>query len=98
MIKELLAAEIFSLVVIIAAITSTIILTLNKWRFMEFWQIYKPKQLPEICVFCLGFWLSALQAFALFAWFNPNLFYIAIPLASASIAKLIYEGSINRIR
>lgn len=79
--------EVGWLILMCAGCSATIILCLVKWRIFEWLQIHYNW---TVCKFCLGFWLCATMALALYIFYSSNIFYIAIPFAGASITwKLI---------
>jgi hypothetical protein len=81
--------------VIVACVSSTLLICVRKWRLNDTYQIYRAKWMPaEFCFFCAGFWFSGLQVAAL-AIFIPNIFYIVVPFIAAPMANILYEK--NRI-
>lgn len=97
MIHSLLVLEIVGLCFVCSAISATILLAFSKWGVLEWYQIHRGN-LPDVCLFCIGFWLCVVQAVILYFFFNANIFYIAIPIAGAAITKVLYAGSLNRPR
>lgn len=96
MIQSLLVLEVVGLCFICSGVSATFMLTASKFGWLDMYQSYRRQWMPELCIFCLGFWLCFTQAAILFSLFNHNLFYIAIPLAGAPITKVLYAGSLNR--
>lgn len=85
--------------IIVSSISATVLHCLGKWGFYAWYEEHRRLSWPkEICLFCLGFWLSALQYLALYLFYTSEIFYIAGALASASLTKAIYENGKVRIR
>jgi hypothetical protein len=82
--------------VILSFTSATIILCFEKWKLLEWYQIYLggryffPK---EPCLLCLGFQLSMLQVAVIYLFKSEELLFL-IPFASASFTRAIY--SINK--
>lgn len=95
MTQSLLVIELLGLILICSGISATILLALSKWGAFEWYQIHRGR-LPDVCLFCIGFWLCLIQSILLYLFFNANIFYIAIPLAGAAITKVLYAGSFHR--
>lgn len=85
--------------IIIASISATILHCLGKWGLFKYYEEHRLKSWPpEICIFCLGFWISAIQYAALYFFYTSDIFYIAGALASASLTKAIYENGKFKVR
>lgn len=86
----------FIIVVMLVALGATFVfLVVEKWGLIDFMQMYARRifgpfhKLPS-CVFCMLFWLCVLIAVPLAI--ISNIFYLAVPLFSAPLAKAIYEN------
>lgn len=89
-----------TLLALVSGITATILLCLHKWGVFEYYQVHRPEWLKwDICVFCIGFWISCLVTLVFYflpiEFFTYKFLYIAVPFASASIVMVIYNGSIR---
>lgn len=82
---------IFFLALSVSLISATVMITIKKLRLDELYQVHRFKFLPpEVCFFCLGFWLGVIQVGALYV-FIPDIFYIVVPFIAAPLAKIFYE-------
>ncbi len=91
--------NILVILIMTSSVSATILHCLDKWGTFEYYSthIRKSKRWPEVCILCIGFWISVAQLSVL-SFFAPNIFYIAIALASASLTKAIYENGKFRVR
>lgn len=81
-----------NVVCIFSLIAATIILSFKKWGLFERYQVHAPQWLPhEVCEFCVGFWISVNLTILYSIFFEPKIFYIAIPFACASLTLLIVK-------
>ncbi len=94
--ESLLIGQAFCFAFLSGAISATILIALEKWGVIEYYEIHKGSALPDPCMFCLGFWLCLIQALSLSLFLNSNIFYIAGAFAGASIAKMIYDNAGNK--
>ena len=79
---------------VLSCVSLTIILSLEKWRAFEFYQIHRPRSWPaSVCVYCLGFWISLLIFVAVFFLFRIDAIYFISPFASAGLTRVLYESS-----
>lgn len=54
-----------------------ILILLNKWDILNWYDMYRKKWMPRRCEFCLGFWLCVINAILFFTiLFNHDLAYI----------------------
>lgn len=90
-----LVGELVGLVVVISCVSATVLTCLYKFGLIELYQIHKPRILKswDVCEFCLCFWISATLTVIAYLKFSPNILYIVVPFACASLAKAIYENS-----
>lgn len=75
-----------TLAILTGCISATLLTCFKKWRWLEYYEVYRRPWMPEPCEFCFGFWLSALMAFAYagFAGYWPALL---APFVAAAITK-----------
>ncbi len=91
--------NIMATLITISGINATLLHCFGKWGLFEYYEIHRRKSWPpEICIFCLAFWLGVIQYGLLYVFYTSDIFYIAGALASASITKAIYENGKVRIR
>lgn len=94
------AINITGTLIIISSLSATIIHCLDIWGALEYYRTHRPhKSWPaEVCIFCLGFWLSTGQLVTLSFLYGSDISYIAVALASASLTKAIYENGKFKVR
>lgn len=90
---------------LISATAATIIISLTKWQVLTWYQVHVAKRviagvrMPDsVCIFCLGFWISAALVGLLFISIQLSAWYLLIPFPSASITRLIYENAVPKER
>jgi hypothetical protein len=81
---------IICLIAIISLFNATLIFSLRKWGWFEWYETYKPVWLKWVkqCVFCFGFRVAAVEIILLSFWV-PSWFFIIIPFCAASLTFLI---------
>ena len=80
--------------IFIAGISTTILITLSKWEVFRWYTDKRASNrffamLPEVCMFCLGFWtaLALTIAAVYFGYVGLKIVTLAIPFASAGITQ-----------
>jgi hypothetical protein len=80
--------------ILLASMSVFIFIVLEKWGAITYLQLHATRifgrfnKLPG-CIFCMLFWICFLASIPLII---SNIFYIALPFASAPIARAIYAN------
>lgn len=62
---------------ILGKLSFFILILLNKWSVLNWYDMHRKRWMPRRCEFCLGFWLCVMMAFPFFTLlFNHDLNYI----------------------
>jgi hypothetical protein len=80
------------LILLTIGTTATVLITLDRMQILNNYEAHRAKWMPEMCVFCLGFWLSIPVEiiFANVLHFEWHQLLIAVPFAAAAfINKLV---------
>jgi hypothetical protein len=85
---------------LVAPLSVTLYICLEKWGAIEYLQLHRKKlyPLPVDCAFCSLFWLCFILSLPIPLIFPPEIFYITVPFAAVSLAKVIYESSKTKHR
>lgn len=76
------------LIVISGCISATILMTLEKWKFIEWMQLHSPKWFPSDCYLCMSFWVNNIAITPLFI-IDQNYLYLVVPFCATSITKFL---------
>lgn len=82
--------ELLCLTLIFGAISATLMNCFDKWRWLEYYEVYRRGWMPKRCDFCLGFWLSLLQALV-YSLLTVHWIAFLAAFAAASITKKLLQ-------
>lgn len=83
-------------IIIQSLATTTLILCMKKWGWLDWYIIHRPFWMPDaICYLCLGFWLSLIECLIIFSFGKGLLEYLFAPFCSAALINLLVNKSIN---
>lgn len=72
--------------IILGAQANFVLLLLDKWKVLEYYELHRPQNFPSVCIFCLGFWLSCITFLIFFSISSES--FKAIYLAALPIAAI----------
>lgn len=77
-------------IVVVSLFNATLILTLQKWGWFDYYEAHKPVWLKWVkqCVFCFGFRMAVIEVIII-ACFIPSWFLIVVPFCCTSLTFLI---------
>jgi len=80
--------------VLVSFVSATILVVCEKMRLFEYYNMhaYRLRLPKDLCIFCIGFWLSVAQVIAIYLLFNKQELYFPAPFAAASLTRVIYEN------
>lgn len=73
-------------------IAAGLIITANKWGWIEWMQIHAPNKITHrllLCEFCMGFWIAIGMTAIFYATHDTTLLIFAAPLGSAAITRKV---------
>ena len=82
--------ELLCLILIFGAFSASLLTCFKKWRWIEYYEVYRFPWMPSECEFCFSFWLSLLQAL-IYVLFTGHLVAFLAAFAAASITKKLLQ-------
>ncbi|MBA9078322.1 hypothetical protein [Rufibacter quisquiliarum] len=82
-----LVHEIAMLAIVVSTVAATLILCMEKWGWLEWWDVHHSHRFGRACHFCLGFWLCLAMCLAFITYTGATWWLLISAFMGASITR-----------